>query len=313
MLPLAALGAAHTIPVGLVGWGALALLPLAYVTGVGHDRTVAWGTTLVAGAVFVAGAAWVSDRWWTGLAPTALAALVAGVAVGDAVRARRELVAALSEQASRERQALAEEHRRQSAEERLRIARDVHDLIAQHVAVAHVQAEVAGRLLPREPERAAGALRHARAASQATLEQLGALFGLLRATADAPAEPGLAHLDQLVASVPAVGLRVQRRILGQPTPLPGPVDAAGCRIVREALANAARYGDGPARLTLEYQPGRLRIEVRNGLGPARTGSTGHGLLGAGEQAAAVGGRLRAGPVGAEFVLLVELPTEEGAR
>jgi signal transduction histidine kinase len=203
-------------------------------------------------------------------------------------------------------------------EERLHIARDVHDLVAHHVAVVNVQAGVATHLLRDQPDVAAAALDHVRTASGAILDELGTLLGVLRGSGDPapPTEPtpGLADLQRLLDSIAVAGLEVDREVVGSPRPLPSAVDVSAYRIVQEALTNARRHGTGRATLTLGYETGRLRIEVRNGCAGDRPAGAGHGLLGMRERVVAVGGRLAAGPApGGEFVVSASMPTGEEVR
>jgi signal transduction histidine kinase len=291
------------IPFGLVGWAALAILLAAYHLGVSASRrTVLVAVPAVTGGFAVA-ATLVADGWWAGLGPMAPAALLVGAAVGAAVRSRRE--------------AAEQRARRALVEERLRIARDVHDLVAHHIAVVTVQAGVAAHLLTERPDAAAGALDHVRSASAGVLEELGTLLSVLR-DADAPETPteptpGLADLDRLLDSFAAAGLRVDHTVSGRAEPVPDGVATAAYRIVQESLTNAARHGDGRARLALTYTPDRLCIDVRNACPPGRAAGGGHGLVGMRERAAAAGGTLVAGLAGSEFVVTASLPVTREVR
>jgi signal transduction histidine kinase len=286
------------IPFGLVGWAALVIVVAACQLGVSANRrTVLVAVAAVAGGFAVA-ATLVADGWWAGLGPMAPAALLVGAAVGVAVRSLREV----AEQRSR----------RALVEQRLRIARDVHDLVAHHIAVVTVQAGVAAHLLTDRPEAAAGALDHVRSASAGVLDELGTLLAVLRDpdAPDTPTEPapGLADLDRLLDSFAAAGLRVEHTVTGPAGPVPDGVATAAYRIVQESLTNAARHGDGRARLALTYTPDRLGIDVRNACPPGRVAGGGHGLVGMRERAAAAGGTLVAGPApGGEFVVEASLP------
>jgi len=178
------------------------------------------------------------------------------------------------------------------ADERLHIARDVHDLVAHHIAVVNVQAGVAAHVLADRPDAAREALGHVTEASRAALDELGSLIGVLRGsdesapstpTTTAPT-PGLADLERLVAAAEVTGLRVDREVVGAPRELPPAVDVSAYRIVQEALTNAGRHGAGRARLILTYAPQQLEIEIRNRIALARaagpaTGSSacGNGL------------------------------------
>jgi signal transduction histidine kinase len=286
----------------------VAILATAYATGRTVARTITVVTALVAAALFAGVAAAVAGSWWTGLAPMAVAAIPVGAAVGDAVRSSRDLVVALEDRA-----------RRRVADERLHIARDVHDLVAHHIAIVNVQAGVASHLLHDRPEAAEEALGHVTGASKAALDELGTLLGVLRGSGElaTPTEPtpGLADLEGLVASVAGTGLHVDRAVVGSPRPLPPAVDVSAYRIVQEALTNARKYGTGRAQLNLTYTPGYLEIEVRNASAGSPSSRAGHGLIGMRERAMAVGGEMTAGPVpGGEFAVRVRVPVpEEEAR
>jgi signal transduction histidine kinase len=292
------------VPFGLVGWAAIAIVLAAYYLAVSVGRRTVAVAVPVTAVLFAAAATVIAPGWWTGLGPMALAAMLVGVALGAAVRARREAV---------EQQA-----RRRIVEERLRIARDVHDLVAHHLAVITVQAGVAAHLLPEQPRAASEALEHVRAAGAAVLDELGTLLGVLRGADDpaTPTEPtpSLADLGRLLDAFAAAGLRVDHTVSGSAVPLPATVEATAYRIVQESLTNASRHGTGRARLTLTYAPGGLRIEVRNGCAARRTAGTGHGLAGMRERAAMAGGTLVAGPMpGGEFVVEATLPVPREAR
>lgn len=205
----------------------------------------------------------------------------------------------------------AESRRREVSEERLRIARELHDVLAHNVSLINVQASTALHLIDAEPERARTALAAIKDASHETLQELRATVGALRqAEEDAPRTPtaGLARVDELVRQTSEAGLRVDLVRLGEPGPLPPRVDLAAYRIVQEALTNVRRHaGVDQASVTLTYRPHELGIEVSDagvgngqvdgvfteGRGPE--GPEGHGLQGMRERAAALGGSLHAGP------------------
>jgi signal transduction histidine kinase len=317
VLVLAAIGGVLAIPAGLVVWAGVAILLSAYAVGVAVSRPAVVVSVSATAAAFVVAATLVAYGWWQGLAPMAVAAMPVGAAVGDAVRSRRALVAVLEERARRAEEAAELESRRRVAEERLRIARDVHDLVAHHIAVMNVQAGVAAHLLQSRPRAAAEALGHVGTAGRAVLDDLGTLLGLLRESGDpdTPIEPtpGLADLERLIDSAAAAGLRVDRATEGSPRPLPAAVEVSAYRVVQEALTNAHKHGTGPARLTLAYTPGRLRIEVSNDCSGHRRGGAGYGLIGMRERVTAVGGELRAGPApGGRFVVSASVPVREEA-
>jgi signal transduction histidine kinase len=253
------------------------------------------GTGILFGA-----ASWISSEI-VGLA--AQAAL--GAAVGDAVRSGSSYVTAIKERALRAERTREEEARRRVMEERLRIARELHDVLAHHIALINVQAGVAAHVLEAEPGQAREALSHIRTAGRAALEELRTTVGLLRQPnspedlATEPA-PGLDRLPQLIASFEASGLLVEQRIQGEPRELPATVDLTAYRVVQEALTNVSKHSGGAcAVLRLGYGPGGLCVEVTDdgigGDGTEGSEGTGHGLLGMRERALAVGGTFSAGP------------------
>ncbi len=222
-----------------------------------------------------------------------VAALFAGLAASN----RRAYIASISARAQ-------DEARRRVDEERLRIARELHDVVAHTMATINVQAGVAGHVLKDRPEAAAEALRIIRTASKDGLRELRAILNVLRQADEAdPTQPtpGLGQVDALIASASQAGLATSLRRTGDPRPLPSEVDVAAYRIIQESLTNAIRHA-GPASATvwLGYDQAGLRLEVADtGRGAATMAAVGaapgHGLIGMRERAASVGGTLEAGP------------------
>lgn len=214
----------------------------------------------------------------------------AAVFAADAIRGRRERAEA------RDR-----EQRRRIVEERLRIARDLHDTVAHAMVTINVQAGMAGRVVDSRPELAKEALEVVRAASGRVLDELNAMVRVLRDGADGEAPlrpaPGLAELPELIAVSRHGGLEADLSIVGEPRVVAGSVDVAAYRIVQESLTNAARHGgSGRAAVVVRYEPDGLRVEVTNDLRGTPRGSrgAGAGIAGMRERAAATGGRLSAG-------------------
>ncbi|MGL4745604.1 MAG: sensor histidine kinase [Dermatophilaceae bacterium] len=232
-------------------------------------------------------------------------------AVGDAVRSGREVLAAAVDRAERAEATREEEARRRVAEERLRIGRDLHDVVAHHVATITVHAGVAEHLLTDDPVEAARSMRHVREASTRALEEMHALVDVLRETPagvrphvepDSPA-PSLADLDVLVERVRASGTAVTHRRAGAVPLLDELTELHLYRIVQEALTNAARHGAGPVELETVGAASELRVMVRNivaaesaarGGDGALSESGGYGLVGMRERAALLGADLTAG-------------------
>jgi signal transduction histidine kinase len=230
---------------------------------------------------------------WTGMAGAA----------GDAVRSRRAFVDAIRERAERAERTREEEARRRVAEERLRIARDLHDVVAHHIALVNVQAGVAAHVMDRRPDQAKEALAHVREASRSALNELRATVGLLRQSGDpeAPTEPapGLDVLDELVITFRQAGLPVEVARADDGVRLPAAVDLAAYRIIQEALTNVQKHAGSDAKAEVSVIRVGPTLEVTvldNGVDPdGQTDGGGHGLLGMRERVTALGGALTAGP------------------
>jgi signal transduction histidine kinase len=207
------------------------------------------------------------------------------LAAGDIARSRREAI---------ERRVVE-----QREGERLRIAREVHDVVAHALAGINVQAGVAAHLIDEDPEQARSALRAIKAASGEALTDLRATLRVLRDADEAPVAPptDLNDLDQLTPGLRAAGIQVDLQV-ADVGPVPAAVHAAGYRIVQEALTNVLRHAEASAvRVTVAQEDGGVRLEVvDNGVGTGARGSGGgHGLRGMAERAAALDGTLEAGP------------------
>jgi signal transduction histidine kinase len=284
--------------------------------GLETNRRTAW-TAGASAAVVLYVAALLSGHGWTEPASLGVFAWTGmAVAFGDALRTRRAYVAAIEERAVRAELSREVEARRRVVEERLRIARELHDVVAHHIAMINVQAGVAAHVLRDQPDKAEDALAHVRKAARTVLDETSTLLGVLRRE-DEPDETeptrGLARLGGLLDTLGGAGLRVERHQDGQVRELPAAVDLAAYRIVQESLTNAHKHGsDGCARLRLAYTPAGLDIEVSNAAGADPEG-TGHGLLGMRERVAAVGGRLRAERADGRFVVDAFLPAPAAQR
>ncbi|BBC30202.1 Histidine kinase [Streptomyces graminofaciens] len=234
--------------------------------------------------------------------------VVAIVAFSELARARRE-------QWARDRAERAQAARRRADEERLRIARELHDVLAHSISVINVQAGVGLALLDSDPEQARTALTTIKAASKEALGEVRQVLDTLRTPGDAPRAPapGLARLPELVEQAAGAGLTVE--VEGTAAALPPGTDLAAFRIVQEALTNVVRHsGSRHARVRLERGEGegggelRLRIDDDGPATGADAGGSGNGLAGMRERVAALGGTIEAGPrADGGFRVLAVLP------
>ncbi len=257
--------------------------------------------------------------------------LLAGTGTGFFVASRRAQAAQMRERAEQAARSREEEARRQVEVERLRIARELHDVVAHSMATVNVQAGVALHLLrgpwapggdgappPAELERAMAAMEAVRVTSKEALRELRGLLNLLRSSSEEPEPtspvPKLTQIGDLLEVTAKAGLPAELRVLGEPRDLPPATDLAAYRIIQEALTNTLRHA-GPAKaiVTLSYAPKRLTIEVADdgksqAAGPGPEAGAGKGLLGMRERAEALGGELEVGAVaGGGFKVRAELP------
>jgi signal transduction histidine kinase len=300
----------------------VALAPLIGCYTLAGQRGWRWG---LAGAVFtavlqiVAIRVVLADTATVGVVPTmALSAATAGSA-GAAVGYYRALLAATRAQLVRETRTREERARRIAAEERLRIARELHDVLGHTMATISVQAGVGLHVVDRRPEQAREALAVIKKICDDGLTDVKTILGILRADTPADEQPlaprgGLDRVTELVDAARAAGLRVEVSVDGEPRPLPAPVDLAAYRIVQEALTNVLRHaGARTVRLGLTHGPSRLLIRIHDD-GPAAggdTGQCGHGIDGMRERALALSGRLTAAPhPDGGFEVRAELPVPD---
>ena len=230
-------------------------------------------------------------------------------ALGVAVRTQRAYVSALAERARRADENREQEARTRVVEERVRIARELHDVVAHHIAVINVHAGLARRAIGRDAGTVDTSLGHVQEAARTVLDELGTVLRVLRSNdvAESASEPttqptpGLERLDELLGTFAAAGLLVRKSATGRPRAMDPACDLAAFRIIQESLTNAAKHGaDGQAELTLTYEASGLTIEVSNLVHKDPAGSSigvpapaGHGLIGMRERAAACGGSLTA--------------------
>lgn len=293
------------------------LLPLCFALYTLGSRTrlrpaivAAVVTALALLAVQVPESGWITGELlempvWVGLA----------LAIGVAVKYQRRAIEearqrAVAAEASREKEA-----QRRVADERIRIARELHDVIAHHIAVIGVQSGAAEHLLDSDPEKARNALSHVRISSRDVLMEMNQLLGVLRTDEGDGRHParGLAQLDDLIESWRRIGMPISFHQIGEPSPLAPLVDVTAYRVIEEALTNAHKYGSGSASLTIEWKSSTMILRVINPVVQARTSTsqTGRGLTGMKERATAVGGRLQTGlsehGTVADYVVEAELP------
>lgn len=289
------------------GPGFLALI-VAFFTAaaMGHRRAAI--TSLVAGyAAFSVLAPLLGNGNWPTLGgAVGLAAwLLVLFAAGEAIRIRR--VRNYERAQVREAQA-----RRQVSEERLRIARELHDVLAHNISLINVQAATALHRAKRSEQQAYDALAVIKKVSQDTLTELRSLLGALREVDEAaprsPA-PSLDRIDDLLASAAAAGVAAQVEVRGVAGPLPVGVDLAAYRIMQEALTNVVRHaGTGQADVLVVYGPDEVVVQIDDNGGSSSPAHAGTGITGMTERAAALGGQLEAGPrPGGGFRVRARLP------
>ncbi len=200
-----------------------------------------------------------------------------------------------------------------AADERRRIAREMHDVVAHSLAVMVAQAEGGRMAVAGRPDRAAEILESIATSGREALAEMRGLLGVLRDDASpAPPQPTLADVPELVGQVRAAGLRVELSTTGEPRPLPALRELAAYRVVQEALTNVVKHAprDSDASVTLTWEPTALRVVVVNhhATAPTADGSThGRGLVGMRERLEAVGGSLSAGPVEGGWRVAARIP------
>ena len=229
---------------------------------------------------------------------------------GLALRERSERAETAEQRATyaeREREAAA---RIAVAEERARIARELHDIVAHAVGVMVLQVGAVRHRLPPALDEDKRALTAVEQAGRTALAEMRRLLGAMRdEQVELEPQPGLGRLDALVAEVGRAGLPVELHVSGEPVELPPAIDLSAYRIIQEALTNALKHaGAGHADVLVGYAGGDLRIEVRDDGAKAKAGDgLGHGLVGIRERVKIHGGEMTAGPTGDGFVLKARLP------
>lgn len=309
----------------LAGFGPLpvdiAILLVLYATAAWGSRSVLWwgfGSALSGGVVaatymvIVNGVAFGPGTGWDKLTAGTLLLVVSVLALGFAwvcgllwrvvLRSRRTRAAQL------EAESLAAEE-----QERVRIARDMHDIVAHSLAVVIAQADGARYAAAATPEMATDALGTIAQTARGALSDVRLLLTQLRHRQGDGPQPTLADLEALFAQVRQAG--VEPRITidpAAPGEPPGAIQLAVYRILQEALTNAIRHGDGTVDVHLAWLPDRVDIRVRNTVGAEQASGGGHGVIGMRERAQLVGGTLQAERQDAEFVVRATLPIGDGA-
>jgi signal transduction histidine kinase len=280
-----ALSTAVYLPAGVVVYG-LCLYAVAV-------RCRTW-FAVSAGLVTLAGAILIDSR-------TAVGAVLAAIPLlaGAFVRSRRSSRVELAQQARQH------EGERALLEERQRIAREMHDIVAHHMSVIAIQAEAGPRKVADPPPELVESFRDIRASALDGLGELRRLLGVLRTgTPDTTPQPGLGQLTGLLDSARNAGVPVTLSVSGLPRELPQGMDLSAYRILQEALSNAMRHAPGsPVRVEVAYFPSSVVIKVRNEQSLNRTAANGNGapatagngIIGMRERAAMLGGQLEAGP------------------
>jgi signal transduction histidine kinase len=258
----------------------------------------------------------VEDEGWLPVLVPETSITAAAIFLGEAVNNRRAYFAEVRERMRRAEHQREAEAEQRLVEERMRIARDLHDVVAHTIAVISVQADVASEVIEDSPEQAKAALATIRDASRSAMEELRATVGVLRsgAAVDAPPRspaPTVSDVGSLVEQARATGLEVTCDMTGERRDLPSAVGLALFRIVQESLTNVIRHaGATRVDVKIHYAPGVVEVEVSDdGRGPGGA-PVGHGIVGMKERALSLGGVLEAGSgLHGGFCVRATLPTE----
>ncbi|MDX3104050.1 sensor histidine kinase [Nonomuraea angiospora] len=244
--------------------------------------------------------------------------LVAVWGAGRSLRLRRAYLDELKDRAQRLERARAADTRAARAEERSRIARELHDVVAHHVSVMTVQAAAARRVLASDPDLAREALSAIEHTGRMAMAEMRNIVGVLRtdARAELGPQPGVQDLPALVEQMREAGLPARLVVEGEPRPLPAGIDLAAYRLAQEGLTNSLRHAGAGAKavVTVRHDPRELDVRVEDdGLGAAGvSGRSGHGLVGIRERVALYGGILNIGPLpGGGFEVRARFPLKDG--
>jgi signal transduction histidine kinase len=328
VLALVTVGDAVLVALGFHGPAQVGVAFAIFTVAVTSQRRLSLLTvSAVAGAMFAGALLAPGGPEW--------AAVIAGPAVvlvgwfaGETVRARRAYAQSIAERAAERERERAERIRQSAIDERVRIARELHDVVAHAMSVIAVQAGAGRMVLDTQPEETREALTVIETTSRRALREMRRLVGVLREADDTAGDaaelepaPGLGALDELIDQTARAGVHVDLDVSGDAHPLPAGVDVSAYRIVQEALTNVVRHaGPTTAHLHIRYQPRDVEIEVVDD-GPAADGppdgshgdGSGHGLVGMRERVALYGGDLVAAPAGRGYRVVARLPIEDERR
>ena len=278
----------------VIGMSVASVLTLFTLSGVAYNDSVEFGTVILV-----------------------LIGSVLPLLLGREVHERRRYLTELEERAERLEREREGRTRRAVRDERARIARELHDVVAHEMTVMTVQAAAAQRVLDSDPDKAAEALHAIESAGHDALAEMRRLLGLLRTEQEEPThspQPGLQRLDGLVEQMVEAGLSIDVVVEGTPRPLPAGVDLNAYRIIQESLTNTLKHGgpDVKAQVHLDFADEELGIEVTDdGRGAAEalmTGDSGHGILGMQERIALLNGDFWSGPrTGGGYRVAAKIP------
>jgi signal transduction histidine kinase len=295
----------------------VAVVILLYTVAVTNEGRVTWAAGAISALVLSLTVPRFLDEPFLSVVTLAIIAWNAfAVGAGNAQRNRIAYLAAVEDRMRWAEETREEEARRRVVEERLRIARELHDVVAHHMAVINVQAATARHFLGESPEDAAGALELVRSSAASVLEEMGSVLQVLRGDDRAPLDPAptLKELDRLVESFVSAGLNIERIDEGSVRPTPESIQLAAYRVVQESLTNARKHGSAGATLRLAYSPQSLEIDITNLFEPnngPETPGQGLGTVGIRERVAAVGGAVEIGPTGyGQFRVFARFPLPE---
>jgi len=285
------------------------------IFGASEERRVAYAGIPIALATI----AWVMGRFHQSAAdlPWVGGFFIAAWLAGFILNARSRQTAELRERAARLERDREAKAREAVADERARIARELHDVVGHSVSVMTVQASGVRRLLREDQEREREALLVVEQTGREALAEMRKLVGVLRRPEEAPAlapQPSLKHLEKLVEQVRESGLDVDLRVEGEAETLPASVDLAGYRLVQEGLTNTLKHAQAKhAQVLVRYGNGEVEVTVADdGNGQGGGEGSGHGLVGLRERIAVAGGELESGPrASGGFQIRARLPMNGG--